>query len=434
MSPHLLLTTDGRSTAEVQARLAHYLPGLDCQLWPTGPTQAVLRAPLVHALAVEYPSVGLGPMLQVLGVRRSDPLDDETAARLVALRDPTLLPGRPAAPRPSTGTVDWHLQTLRAPQAWALLGGPDAIDWTGVRVGHPDTGFTEHPAFGFGRPAGPWVDTAMARTLITPSDTGVPVVEPGGGRDPLSGLSASHGTRVGTTISGHAPRDGFWGVAPRVPLVPVRMTDSVWINHAQREWAQAVDHLVRVAGVSVINCSLGAFASAVRPELRAAVNQAYEAGVILCCAAGNIVADVVPPASLARTLAVGGTTREDRPWSGSAYGPQTDWSAPAAGLRRANVSPGPRFGYAEGGDGTSYAAAISSGAAALWLARHRGALAAAYPQPWQRVEAFRQVARQTARVPAVWQPGAFGAGILDLAALLAAPLPPASALVKAPPA
>ena len=84
MSPHLLLTTDGRPTAEVQARLAHYLPGLDCQLWPTGPTQAVLRAPLVHALAVEYPSVGLGPMLQVLGVQRSDPLDDETAARLVA--------------------------------------------------------------------------------------------------------------------------------------------------------------------------------------------------------------------------------------------------------------------------------------------------------------------------------------------------------------
>ncbi|MBQ0932722.1 S8/S53 family peptidase [Ideonella sp. 4Y16] len=429
---HLLLTTDGRAWTEVEARLRHYLPGLDCALWPTGPTQALLRAPLRRALAIEYPSIGVGPLLQVMGVARTDELDDETAARLVALRDTALLPPRAASVARRGAAPDWHLQALRAPQAWALLGGPGAIDWRDVRVGHPDTGYVAHPAFGFGQPGGPWVDTGQARTLIAAVDTGVPVDEPGGGIDPLSGISASHGTRVGTTIAGHAPQDGFFGVAPKVPLVPVRITDSVWINHAQDAFAQAVDHLVRVARVSVINCSLGCFASAVRPELRAALNQAYEAGVILCCAAGNIVNDVVPPAALPRSIAAGGVTSEDRPWSGSAYGPETDWSAPAAGLRRADVRRGGRLGYADGGDGTSYAAAISSAAAALWLARHGAALDAAYPQPWQRVEAFRHCARASARVPALWNAGAFGSGILDLEALLQCPLPQAAALTKAP--
>jgi hypothetical protein len=50
-------------------------------------------------------------------------------------------------------------------------------------------------------------------------------------------------------------------------------------------------------------------------------------------------------------------------------------------------------------------------------------------------EAFRVLARQTARVPdGGWQPGAFGSGILDIDALLAAPLPPVAALTAAAPA
>ena len=89
----------------------------------------------------------------------------------------------------------------------------------------------------------------------------------------------------------------------------------------------------------------------------------------------------------------------DLPWSGSSYGPETDFSCYADDLRRANVKPGPKYSYAGGGDGTSYATAITSGAAALWLAHHGAALQTAYPQPWQRIEAFRTLARQTARVP-----------------------------------
>ena len=435
---NLLLTTDGRSVADVEARLARYLPGLDTRLWPTGPTQAVMRAPLLRAIEIEYPHVGTGPMLTALGVARIDPIDDETSAKLVALRDPGMLPGRATIPRQRGARVDWHLEQAHVPDAWTLFGGPDGIAWGGVKVGQIDTGYTEHPALGF--PGATWIDQANAMTFVPPppvTEASVFPNEPGGGRDTLDGSSGGHGTRIGATICGHAPDapgGAFHGVAPKVPLVPVRITDSIWINHRQRQFRDAVRHLIGPAQVKVINVSMGVFLSAIVDALRDAVNEAYDAGVIMACAAGNIVNPVVAPARLSRTIAVGGVTQADVPWSGSSYGPETDFSGYADGIRRPSTRRGPKYEYGGGGDGTSYATATTSGAAALWLAHHAAFLDALYPRPWQRVEAFRTVVRASARVPAVWNPGAFGAGIIDVAAVLNEPLPPASALEAQPPA
>jgi hypothetical protein len=431
-----LLTTDGRSVAEVQRRLRKYLPGLDTRLWPTGRTQAVLRAPILRAIEVDYSHIGAGPLLAVLGVARIDAIDDETSATMVALRDTAQLPARAAIARPVGAAVDWHLSQAHVPEAWALLGGPDAVVWGSVKVGQIDTGYTEHPAFGF--PGATWIDQAKAMTFVPPPPAGEASVfpnEPGAGRDSLDGLSGGHGTRIGATICGYAPGaagGAFFGVAPKVPLVPARITDSVWINHRQREFRDAVRHLIGPAGVKVINVSLGVFLSAIVGELRDAVNEAYDAGVIMVCAAGNIVNPVVAPARLSRTIAVGGVTRADVPWSGSSYGPETDVSSYADDIRRATTRRGPHYEYGDGGDGTSYATAITSGTAALWLAHHAAALDAAYPQPWQRVEAFRAVVRAGARVPAGWNPGAFGTGIVDVAAVLQQPLPAATALQSQP--
>lgn len=427
---NVLLTTDGRPIKDVEPRLRRYLPGLDTRLWLTGPTQAVLRAPLVRALEIEYPSIGAGPLLAALGVARIDPIDDATSAQWVALRDTGLLPRRPVAlRRTSAAALDWHLEQSNVAAAWALVGGPDSIDWRGVKVGQIDTGYTEHPVFGF--PADTWIEQAQAATFVphAPGGDGTIVsIEFGAGRDNLAGLNGGHGTRIGATICGHAPGaagGAYYGVAPKVPLVPARITDVVWINRRQRELRDAVRHLVSTAGVSVINVSLGVFLARIRRELRDAINEAYDAGVIVVCAAGNIVNPVVAPARLGRTLAVGGVTRSDLPWSGSSYGPETDFSSYADDIRCASTQRPAKHGYRRG-DGTSYAAAITSGAAALWLARHGAALDAAYPQPWQRVEAFREVARSSVRVPGNWNAGAFGTGILDIEAVLNMPLPPAA--------
>ena len=432
-----ILVTDGRPLSAVEKQLAKYLPGLDARLFPFSEHQAILRGSLVHALSVEYPSIPVLRMLTVFGVAALKPVADEASAMILAGRDEIDLPARPglaAAARAarSAGGFDWHLEQTRVPGAWQLLGGPDAIAWGATKVGHIDTGYTNHPVFGF---PNAWLDTAKATTFFpSPSNPDAPVnPELGAGLDNGVGISAGHGTRIGSSICGrdlNATGGAFYGVAPAVPLLPVRITDSVWINHAQRQFEQAITHLL-AQGVGVINVSLGVFLGSMTSALRRAVNTAYDAGVILICAAGNHVNSVVGPASLARTIAVAGVTRSDAPWSGSSFGPEVDISAPAADLRRASVKGTSKFSYGFGGDGTSYATAITTGAAALWLTHRAAELSTAYTQPWQRIEAFRVLARGTARVPTVWQPGSFGTGILDACALLAAPLPPIAQLHEA---
>lgn len=432
-----LIQTDGRSLAEVQRRLRKFLPGLDVRLFPVGADRALLRGHLMEALKREYQSPP-EVWLKVLGIAAPRLLRDDEIPALLRTRDVDVLPAlQPPTPAP-VDMLDWHLAMVRAPAAWARLGGPDGIAWGATRVAQLDTGYTQHPAFGFA--AGTWVDVAHAITDMPGPPNGgdhFEPVEPGGGRDPMAGFNAGHGTRIGATISGHdpsAPGRPYFGVAPRVPHLPVRITDSVWINHAQREFARGLDYAV-AQGAGVVNVSLGIFLGTAIPALRQSLNRAYEAGVIVVCAAGNYVDPVVAPARLSRTVAVAGVTAQQQPWSGSSFGPEVDFSAPAADLRRADPQSTTRFRYAGGGDGTSYATAITTGAAALWLTYRRADIAAAYAQPWCVAEAFRVLARATARVPdGAWQAGAFGSGILDIEALLAAPLPATAALTRAAPA
>ena len=434
-----VLVSDGTSFADIEKQLRKYLPGLDVRLFQYSPRQAIIRAPLVRALDIEYPNIGVGPLFTAIGIERARPVSDTETVALLAGRDrDDLEPRAVVKPVSALAGVDWHLALTRVPQAWALLGGPDAIDWTGVRVGHIDTGYTEHPALGF--PAASWVRTDLARSFV-PAPVGeqgsILAPELGNGRDNLDGFNAGHGTRIGATISGFAPDapgGAFYGVAPRVPLVPVRITDTVEITARQRQFEDAVRYLVDSAGVGVINLSMGVALGIVVNQTRRAVDYAWDHGVILVCAAGNYVNDVVAPARLNRTLAVGGVTSTEAPWSGSSFGPAVDMSGPAADVRRADVKRpnAPVYSYAAGGDGTSYATGMTTGTAALWLA-HRGAeIAAAYAQPWQRVAAFIQVVRSTAHVPPNWGPNAFGTGVLDVEAVLNAPLPAAATLVQQP--
>lgn len=428
----LLITTDGRSLSDVRARLAHYLPGLDVSLTPLSMDRALLPAPVLRALRNEYQHVDA--ILAVAGVARFEAVSDSAALGLLDQRDVDALPPRPAAPALAPGAVAWHLAMVHAPQAWALLGGADQIDWTGVRVGHIDTGWTAHPALGFA--AQPWVLTALGETFFAPSggDPGS-VPGPGLGEDPLGGAFAGHGTRTGSMICGRASAPGFefFGVAPRVPLVAVRIADHVLINHAQVQFAQAVDHLVDRAGVGIISLSMGVFPRLPRKELRRAVNKAYESGVILVCAAGQPVQSVVVPACLSRSVAVSGVTSSGQPWLPAAHGDTVDFSAPADEVLRASTRRDGQFEYGLG-DGTSFAAAMTSGAAALWLAHRRQDLATAYGAAWMRVEAFTRLARQTAVAPPGWQSGSHGSGILNIEALLNAPLPVLTAADKAVPA
>lgn len=428
------LTTDGRPVAAIEAGLRKYLPGLDVRLRQFSPLQAIVPGPLLRALELEYGDAA--KVLSGLGVLRLRPMGDDEVVAVLKARDLRDLAPRPKAAAAAVAPVaglDWHLNMCRVGEAWTLVNGPDNIDWIGVSVGQIDTGYTRHPAYGF---PSTWVQTAAAETFWPDPPLDAPTLPPpelGKGQSNLIGVNKGHGTKTGCTVSGSVPASDFYGVAPKVPFVPVRICDVVWINDRQREFAKAVRHLVDTAGVRVINVSLGIFPPRLIKELKRAVDHAYDNGVIMVCAAGNVVQPVVAPACMRRTLAIAGVTSADVPWSGSSFGPEVDLSAPAADIRNALASPGDKFSLAKDGDGTSYAAAMVSGAAALWLSLHRADIAATYTQQWQVVEAFKHVARATARKPANWQTGAFGEGVLDVRALLAAPLPSAGALVQEAP-
>lgn len=434
------LTTDGRSPREVETALLGLLPDQDVRLWPYGACQAIIGAPLVRALESELPG-GAGPLLRRLGVADIRPLSDAATLELLASRDPrqrhageTLRPGEPP------GDVAWHLRACRLPEAWRLLGGPDRIDWNGLAAGLIDTGYTAHPALGFGSPDGTWVKTGRAASLVAPppdDETSMLDRERGQGRDNLAGPSRGHGTRVASVLCGHDRRiDGelYLGAAPRLPLLPLRIADTTLVNDAQQALALAFERLALAEGLPLVVVGGGVHGTALLRALRRAINRAYEAGVIVICPAGDHVNGLIAPARLGRCLAIAGTTPLGRPWAGSGYGASVRASAPATSIRRAVSFDDDDHGYDRQGDGTAYAAALAGGAAALWLVRHRERLVEAYREPWQRVEAFARLLGATAHRPLTsWPASGYGPGVLDAHALLEAPLPPAGHLVRAPP-
>jgi len=422
---HHLLELDERGVEHARAVLSEYLPGLDPGLTPVAPRKALLPETMLCSLTLEYGAAGMAAVLHKAGVTRERPVEEAEALDQLFARN---LGAQPPRVAPAEAIPGWHLNEVMVEAAWDHWGGPLDIDWGNVKVGQVDTGYTQHPVFGF--PNGNWLDTAAGRTFFAPSG-GTGGEGPGGGVDPLQDQMDGHGTRVASVICGFdpaAPNSAYTGVAPRVPLVPVRIANHVFISHAQSQLAMALRYLVREAGVSVINLSMGFLPRFQIGDLDRAINETYEAGVILVCAAGQPLESVISPAHGRRTIAAAGSTIGSIPWGKSAYGSAVDWAAPADFIYRAQTQPGGGTGYAGDGDGTSYATAITTGAAALWLARHGSRIVNDYPQPWQRVEAFKAVAKATCKPMPHQRPGSFGAGVLNISALLQQPLPPAQAL------
>ena len=440
---NLEIVSDRRRFGDIARDLSTlFLGGLDVELVPVGTFQALLRAHIVRALAVQHPETTPTAILAGLGATVGREVDDAEAQTLIEFRLPEELDPRPIVSVPDVAGVAWHLASIRVPAAWSLLGGPDAIDWKSTVVGQIDTGYRPVPVLGFGSAGGTWIETAKCRNLrgLPSGNNGnPPPVEPTDGTDPMfGGPNDGHGSRMGATISGFAPgADGgsdYFGAAPKVPHVVVRISDSVIIGDQQPALAQAIDYLVGDVGVSVINLSMGFWPNTPIKALRKAINRAYERGVILVCAAGNHIDPVVSPAFERRTIAVGGVTKDDLVWSGSSFGETVDWAAPASQVRHVQIDKqGRQQGFVDGGDGTSYATALTTATAALWLT-HRAAGLATYPEPWQRVAAFRKLGRNTARRPTLWKSGVVGDGILDARALLDAPLPAAADLKAEDPA
>ncbi len=302
--------------------------------------------------------------------------------------------------------VRWHLEALHAEKALLRVSPPTSK----IVIAHLDTGYANHPEL-FG--ADPVVADSLGENLleselrpVDPLHTGA-LKQPGHGTATASVMAARHGTRV--RRAGAQNDVDLLGVAPFATVAPYRVTESVVVLGWQRRLARAIERATD-AGHPIISMSLGGLGGS---RLARALREADEKGVIVIAAAGNYVPFVVAPACYDTVVAVAASGPDGAPWKWSSRGAAVGITAPghmvwAAGFE--NGSP-----VARPGSGTSFSTACVAGAAALWLCAHASVLGA------RNATLPRRFRAALACAGGKKLPSGFGAGVLDVVALLDAP-------------
>jgi serine protease len=383
----------------------------------------------VSALFADQPALARFHALDIPRVPRLDRADlFEVAATLRrALDAETVEPDlgtdyfQPEPPLPAEGAVegidftfwcwarklpadaDWAVKKTHIPEAWQFAQAQERpVAGAGIVVFQPDTGVVDtHTAL----PPGVVLRPGAANFV----EPGQPPIDPRTG-----GGNPGHGTATFSVIASPAA-GSMRGAAPAAMAVPLRCIESVAVFD-QSPVAQAISHAER-HNAHVITMSLGGVPSS---ALHAAARQAVASNVIVVAAAGNCVGEVVWPARYDEVIAVGGINESFKPWQGSCRGRSVAVSAPAEFVLRADgkdtaVPPA----AVSGGQGTSFAVAMTAGIAALWLAFHgRDALIAQLPPGRTLQDQFRRLLRRSAHTPDGFDTRKYGAGIVDALALL----------------
>jgi serine protease len=380
--------------------------GVEWEIVPPSRNIGAARAwDLVYALRAQPEVTHAAPMFRYLVPENAAPTHGKVGGD-----------GDPDDPA-TNADYEWSLRKANVLEAWKLFGARPPGD--GVRVGHPDTGYTPHPDL-----ADP------ARLLIA---DGYDYEDDDA--DPLDDLDAGfldnpgHGTGTGSVIlsgvGGISAGAGPFvsGAAPHALLIPIRTTESV-VLFSMRGLRQAVDHAV-AHGAQVISISLGGpfpgFGT------RRVMERAVNAGTIVLAAAGNEVETVVFPAAFDEVIAVAASNIRDKPWSRSSHGDAVDITAPGQSVWRATVdrtATGALEYQVKRGNGTSFAVATAAGVAALWISYHGWtALVRRYGEPQHLPRVFKQLLQSTCRTPPGWDTAEYGPGIVNARRLLAEPLP-----------
>lgn len=216
----------------------------------------------------------------------------------------------------------------------AIAAGGDRSQWgQSVKVAVLDTGIMDHPTFG--------------KNQVTHID----LVNDG---QPFN----SHGTSVASLIAGQNPQAP--GVAPAADIIDIRVAspDGYTVSSVL---AQGIIEAAN-RGAQVINISLGGYGDS--EVLRAALDFAWQRGVVVVAAAGNEGYDqLAVPAAIDGVLSVGSVSADNKQASFSNSGQGLDLVAPGVGVVTAWETD--KVAVASG---TSQSAGLASGAAAAYIA------------------------------------------------------------------
>lgn len=300
----------------------------------------------------------------------------------------------------------WQVSRLGYDRVWGFARG------FGIRVAVLDTGVdASHPQLAGAVEAG--TDTTP---LPPPSEGTPPPIGPRGGDTDCTG----HGTFVAGLIAARPQSGtGVAGVAPGATIFPVRV--AVDPEEGSEAALAAGIEAATAADVDVINISIVTYLDA--PELRSAVEAALAAGIVVVAAAGNDGGGanrVTYPAAYPGVIAVGAIEPDGTLASYSQTSVPISVVAPGTDV----VSTIPGTGHAQQ-SGTSFAAPLVSGVAAIVLASDRQLTPAAVKH---RIEA-------TADPPAGPLPGTgMGWGVVNPYQAVTAILPPPQVTTTAEPA
>lgn len=249
----------------------------------------------------------------------------------------------PTGPSDPYTQAQYHFRTVNAPAAWQATRGAGsvvAVLDTGVDPSHPD----------------------LRGQLVGGTD----IVDPGTAPDDPNG----HGTFVaGVVVATAGNGTGGAGVAPRARVMPVRV-----LAGDSSGSGEDVDEGIRWAvahGADVINLSLADVPggrldpqSLVTGDVERAIREAAQRGVVVVGAAGNGGNAQTLYGRDEPMLVVGATDRDDQVWPPSNRNAETLF---APGVNITSTYPN-EVGYATA-DGTSFAAPVVAGGAALLRAK-----------------------------------------------------------------
>ena len=280
----------------------------------------------------------------------------------------------------------WYLSFIGAPEVWDITTGSDevivAVLDTGVDLDHED--LEDHLWINEGEKAGDgidnddngYIDDVYGWDFVGEDETPTPDVGEG-----FDESSVPHGTMISGVIAAVTDNEkGVAGMSWNSKIMALRVMDNYGAGLSS-DVTEAIDYAV-AQGAKIINLSFSGYDADNR--LRTAVREAYEAGVLVVAAVGNLSSggvntDVQPvyPACFGSqssddwVLGVAATNAEDEKATFSNYGSTcVDISAPGENFYSTyyfdeDWEEFDEVEYMGQWSGTSLAAPVISGAAAL---------------------------------------------------------------------